>query len=51
MRAVSALGDMMVSLADMVSTLGGLATGRDIRDGRKVAERIEVWLDLIKYIV
>ena len=42
MRAISALGDMMVSLADMVSTLGGLANGEDIRDGKKVAERIEV---------
>ena len=42
MRAVSALGDIMLSLADMVSTLGGLANGEDIRDGKKVAERIEV---------
>lgn len=48
MRAVSALGDMMVSLADMVSTLGGLATGRDIREGRKIAERIEAQLGILK---
>ena len=42
MRAISALGDIMLNLADMVSTLGGLANGEDIRDGKKVAERIAV---------
>ena len=42
MRAVKALGKIMLNLADMVSTLGGLANGKEIRDGGKVVERIVV---------
>ena len=48
MRAVSALGDFMLSLADMVSTLGGLANGKVIRDGKKVADRIVAQMAIMK---
>ena len=42
MRAINALGKIMLNLADMVSTLGGLTNGEEIRDGGKVVEKIEV---------
>ena len=42
MRAINALGKIMLNLADMVSTLGGLTNGEEIRDGGKEVEKIEV---------
>ena len=42
MRAINALGKIILKLGDMVSTLGGLKTGEEIRKGKKVAERIAV---------
>ena len=41
-EAMSVLGKIMLSLADMVSTLGGISNGEVIRVGHKVTERIQV---------
>ena len=41
MRAINALGKIMLNLADMVSILGGLTNGEEIGDGGKEVEKIE----------
>ena len=42
MRGITALGNIMVNLADMTSALAGVRTGEEIRKGKLIAERIVV---------
>jgi len=46
MRAISALGDLMLSLGNMVSNLDG--NGKIIRDGKKITERIVAQLGIMR---
>ena len=41
-EAISAVGDLMVNLADMFGALGGVQTGQNIRKGKAFVARIVV---------
>ena len=42
LEAVSAIGDLMVHLADLAGSLGGVKIGESIRKGKVFTERIVV---------
>jgi len=46
-QAISAVGDLMVSLADMFGTLGGVQQGEQIRNGKEYVNKVVAQLNKI----
>jgi len=47
-QAISAVGDLMVSLADMFGTLGGVTKGEQIRKGKQYVNKVVAQLNKIE---